>query len=51
MILTENFKKIEVSSQTELKDWLNKNHTQKESVWLVTYKKTFQKSIYQPRIY
>jgi uncharacterized protein YdeI (YjbR/CyaY-like superfamily) len=39
MILTENFKKIEVSSQTELKDWLNKNHTQKESVWLVTYKK------------
>jgi uncharacterized protein YdeI (YjbR/CyaY-like superfamily) len=39
MILTEYFKKIEVSSQTELKDWLNKNHTQKESVWLVTYKK------------
>lgn len=39
MIQTENFEKIVVSSIEELKDWLHKNHVQKESVWLVTYKK------------
>jgi uncharacterized protein YdeI (YjbR/CyaY-like superfamily) len=39
MIQTENFRKIIVSSIEELKDWLHKNHLQKESVWLVTYKK------------
>lgn len=32
-------KKIEVKSQKELRNWLKKNHKQKESVWLVTYKK------------
>lgn len=40
MIQTENFEKIFVSSNEELKDWLDKNHLQKESVWLVTYKKS-----------
>jgi uncharacterized protein YdeI (YjbR/CyaY-like superfamily) len=39
MIQTENFEKIIVSSIDELKDWLHQNHLQKESVWLVTYKK------------
>lgn len=39
MIQTENFEKIEVSSVQEINDWLHKNHAQKESVWLVTYKK------------
>lgn len=39
MIQTENFEKVVVSSVQELKDWLYKNHLQKESVWLITYKK------------
>jgi len=39
MIQTENFEKIEVSSSIELNEWLHKNHLQKESVWLVTFKK------------
>ncbi|MCM0059959.1 MAG: YdeI/OmpD-associated family protein [Algoriphagus sp.] len=39
MIETENFQKIEVSSIQELSNWLEKNHHQKESVWLVTFKK------------
>lgn len=40
MIKTENFKKVEVSSSQQLRDWLEKHYAQKESVWLVTYKKT-----------
>lgn len=39
MTKTENFEQIEVRSATELREWLTKNHTQKESIWLVTYKK------------
>ena len=39
MIETNNFKKVEVSSQLELREWLKNHHQQKESVWLVTYKK------------
>lgn len=39
MIKTENFEKVEVKSQSELRDWLMDNHTQVESIWLVTYKK------------
>ena len=39
MIKTENFEQIEIVSQAQLRDWLLKNHTQKESIWLVTYKK------------
>lgn len=39
MVKTENFQQVEVESQQELRQWLGKNHTQKESVWLVTYKK------------
>lgn len=39
MIKTENFQQVEVSSGEELRAWLENNYAQKESVWLVTYKK------------
>lgn len=39
MAKTENFKKVEISSATELRHWLLDHHTQDESVWLVTFKK------------
>ncbi len=39
MVKTENFEKVLVSSTAELRQWLTDNHGQKESVWLVTYKK------------
>ncbi|NBP70766.1 MAG: hypothetical protein EBR30_24535 [Cytophagia bacterium] len=39
MINTENFKKVEVTSSAALRKWLIENHKQKESIWLVTYKK------------
>jgi uncharacterized protein YdeI (YjbR/CyaY-like superfamily) len=35
----ENLRLVEVTSRKALRDWLSKNHTQKESVWLVTWKK------------
>ncbi|MEO1591940.1 MAG: YdeI/OmpD-associated family protein [Cyanobacteria bacterium J06632_22] len=39
MIKTENFEKVEVKSPQALRDWLKANHTQSDSIWLVTYKK------------
>ena len=39
MIETENFNKVEIVSQEELRSWLDDNHEQSDSVWLVTYKK------------
>jgi uncharacterized protein YdeI (YjbR/CyaY-like superfamily) len=39
MVKTENFLKVEITSTTQLRVWLQKNHSQKESVWLVTFKK------------
>ncbi|PZV18845.1 MAG: hypothetical protein DCF20_01965 [Pseudanabaena sp.] len=39
MIKTENFAQVEVTSTHQLREWLMANHRQKESVWLVTYKK------------
>ena len=39
MVKTENFEQVEIISQQQLRDWLQKNHNQKESIWLVTYKK------------
>jgi uncharacterized protein YdeI (YjbR/CyaY-like superfamily) len=39
MTKTENFLQVEVTSSEQLRDWLVANHCQKESVWLVTYKK------------
>jgi len=40
MIKTENFEQVEVSSVEEFRTWLENNHTQTASVWLVTYKKS-----------
>ena len=40
MIRTDNFRKVEITSQNELRSWLKDNHAQDESVWLVTYKKS-----------
>ncbi len=42
MIETSKFEKIQVSSQDELRSWLLGHHTQKESVWLVTFKKNVE---------
>lgn len=39
MIKTESFQKVEVKSARELREWLEANHSQAESIWLVTYKK------------
>lgn len=39
MIKTENFEQVEVTSTQQLRQWLEENHTQTESIWLVTYKK------------
>jgi uncharacterized protein YdeI (YjbR/CyaY-like superfamily) len=36
---TERFEQVEVSSPAELRAWLEENHAQQESVWLVTWKK------------
>lgn len=35
----EDLERVEVSSDQELRRWLNANHAQSESVWLVTFKK------------
>ncbi len=40
MIATEDFAKVEVASAAELRNWLEINHAQDESVWLVTWKKS-----------
>lgn len=39
MVKTENFEQVTVTSKEELRNWLMSNHNQKESIWLVTYKK------------
>lgn len=39
MIKTEQFEQVEVTSAGQLRAWLEANHTQQESIWLVTYKK------------
>ena len=39
MIKTENFEQVQVKSVAELRNWLLQNHAQKESIWLVTFKK------------
>jgi uncharacterized protein YdeI (YjbR/CyaY-like superfamily) len=40
MIATENFEQVEVTSSTALRAWLQTYHSQNESVWLVTFKKS-----------
>jgi uncharacterized protein YdeI (YjbR/CyaY-like superfamily) len=39
MVKTENFEQIVIESSAQLREWLQKNHSQQESIWLVTYKK------------
>lgn len=39
MIKTEHFEQVEVSSAAELRAWLEANHRQEASIWLVTNKK------------
>ncbi len=39
MVKTENFKQVEVTSVQQLRTWLEENHSQENSIWLVTYKK------------
>ena len=51
MIKTENFEQIEIVSQEELRNWLMKNHSQKESIWLVTFKKqTIEKYVSKQQV-
>ncbi|MFN3760662.1 MAG: YdeI/OmpD-associated family protein [Algoriphagus aquaeductus] len=40
MIQTDHFQQVEVTSQAELRNWLEQHHQQEESVWLVTYLKS-----------
>ncbi|MCI4669573.1 MAG: YdeI/OmpD-associated family protein [Bacteroidia bacterium] len=39
-IKTENFEKVEIHCSEDLRDWLQGRHTQSESIWLITYKKS-----------
>lgn len=39
MVKTENFEKIEIASQEELRQWLLEHHQEVASYWLVSYKK------------
>lgn len=39
MVKTENFEQVEIVLASQLRDWLQKNHAQSDSIWLVTYKK------------
>ena len=41
MTKMEALEKVEVSSTQELRQWFEKHYAQPESIWLVTYKKTF----------
>lgn len=35
----DNFEKVEITSAAQLRAWLEAHHTQKESIWLVIFKK------------
>lgn len=40
MIKTEDFDELEIATSDGLEQWLKANHNQKESIWLITYKKS-----------
>jgi uncharacterized protein YdeI (YjbR/CyaY-like superfamily) len=40
MLKPENFKKVEIESQEQLRNWLRLNYSQEEGIWLVTFKKS-----------
>ena len=35
----KQFEQVEVTSRAQWRQWLTNNHTQTDSIWLVTYKK------------
>jgi uncharacterized protein YdeI (YjbR/CyaY-like superfamily) len=37
--MNRNFKNVEPKNRSAWREWLSKNHTQKENIWLVIYKK------------
>jgi uncharacterized protein YdeI (YjbR/CyaY-like superfamily) len=37
--MQDRFEKVEIRSQAEWHQWLKQNHTQSESIWVVTFKK------------
>ena len=39
MIKTENFAQVEVTSRAQLREWLEHNHMQSQSIWLIRYMK------------
>ena len=39
MVKTENFEQVEVASVSQLRAWLESSYAQRESIWLVTFKK------------
>ena len=43
-----HLERVEVTSCAELRSWLEANHRQSESVWLVTYKKSVRPELYVP---
>ena len=43
-----DLERVEVTSRQELRTWLELNHRQPESVWLVTYKKSVRPELYVP---
>lgn len=41
-------KRVEVASRAEWRAWLEANHTQAETIWLVTYKKSARPELHLP---
>jgi uncharacterized protein YdeI (YjbR/CyaY-like superfamily) len=41
----EHYQRVEVTSRQVLRNWLSENHAQKESVWIVTYKKQDERHV------
>jgi uncharacterized protein YdeI (YjbR/CyaY-like superfamily) len=39
MIKTDRFRKVEITSLDDVRDWLDANHGQEESVWLVRWRR------------
>ncbi len=41
----EHYQRIEVTSRKALRQWLSRHHSQKESVWIITYKKLDERHV------
>lgn len=44
----DSYERVQVSSREEWRGWLKENHTQKENIWLVTFKKHVGNDKYLP---